>query len=167
MTGDSDGSVERADLLQILRTRRGFLRRTVQGLTDEQARLTPTVSALCLGGLIKHVALTERSWARFAVEGAAGMSNDVEAYANMFVLQDDETLEGVLKVYGDVAAQTDRLVETLDLDHAHALPPAPWFEKGASWTVRQVMVHIVGETAQHAGHADIIRESIDGQKTMG
>ena len=53
------------------------------------------------------------------------------------------------------------------LDQEYALPEAPWFEPGASWSVRRCIVHIVAETAQHAGHADIIRESIDGRKSMG
>jgi hypothetical protein len=54
-----------------------------------------------------------------------------------------------------------------DLDQAYPLPPAPWFAPGATRSVRRVLVHLVGETAQHAGHADIIRETIDGQRTMG
>jgi hypothetical protein len=60
-----------------------------------------------------------------------------------------------------------RLVATLDLDLSHALPVAPWFEPGARWSVRRVLLHVIAETAQHAGHADIIREALDGAKTMG
>ena len=70
--------------------------------------------------------------------------------------------------YEQVAARTDALVESLpDLDLSHPLPPAPWFAPGATRSARRVFLHIVAETAQHAGHADIIRETIDGQKTMG
>jgi uncharacterized protein DUF664 len=54
-----------------------------------------------------------------------------------------------------------------DLDVSHPLPSAPWFEPGARWSTRRVLLHIIAETAQHAGHADIIRESLDGSKTMG
>ncbi|HZH22206.1 MAG TPA: DUF664 domain-containing protein, partial [Geodermatophilus sp.] len=54
-----------------------------------------------------------------------------------------------------------------DLDASHPLPEAPWFQPGARRSARRVFVHIVAETAQHAGHADILRETIDGQKTMG
>ena len=53
-----------------------------------------------------------------------------------------------------------------DLDVSHPLPVAPWFEH-ASWSPRRVLLHVIAETAQHAGHADIIRESLDGSKTMG
>ena len=62
-----------------------------------------------------------------------------------------------------MAQRTDDLIRSLpDLDASHPLPEAPWFEKGASWSARRVLLHILAETAQHAGHADIIRESLDG-----
>jgi hypothetical protein len=67
-----------------------------------------------------------------------------------------------------VARRTDDLVRELSsLDMSQPLPEAPWFEPGASWSARRVLVHVIGETSQHAGHADIIREAIDGAKTMG
>jgi hypothetical protein len=91
----------------------------------------------------------------------------VEAYEQGFVLLPDETLDGVLGEYAAVAAETDRLVATLNLDDTYPLPPAPWFPQGATRSVRRTIIHIVAETAQHAGHADIIRESIDGSRTMG
>ena len=54
-----------------------------------------------------------------------------------------------------------------DLDASHPLPKAPWFPPDARRSARRVFLHIIAETAQHAGHADILRETIDGQKTMG
>ena len=169
---------ERADLLESLRSARYFLRHTVAGLTDEQARLTPTASALCLGGLIKHVAATEKQWVAFIEQGTDAMpslegdydpdSPAVQEWANEFTLLPDQTLADVLAAYERVAAYTDNLVETLpDLDLSHPLPSAPWFAPGATRSARRVFQHIVAETAQHSGHADIIRETIDGQKTMG
>ena len=166
-------TAERADLLETLAVHRHFLRHTVQGLTDEQARQRTTVSELTLGGLIKHVAETEEKWAQFVVEGPAAMAAPTdaagyEAWANAFRLLPDETLEGVLARYAEVAARTDELVRTLpDLDRSHPLPEAPWFEPGATRSARRVFLHIVAETAQHAGHADILREALDVQKTMG
>ncbi len=68
---------ERADLLEVLAKHRGFLLHTVQGLTDEQATATPTSSALCLGGLIKHVAAVEQRWVRFATGGASRRSASI------------------------------------------------------------------------------------------
>jgi uncharacterized damage-inducible protein DinB len=178
-TTDRPLSAERADLLETLAAHRGFLRHTVAGITDEQARQRTTVSELTLGGLIKHVSATERHWAQFMTGDAAHDSTaDVDwsdpdpaivaAYRDGFRLLEDETLEGVLADYARTAAATDELVTTLpDLDAAYPLPPAPWFPAGATRSVRRVITHIIAETAQHSGHADIIRESLDGQKTMG
>ena len=164
-------SQERRDLLETLRVHRHFLRTTVQGMSEDEARTRSTVSELTLGGLIKHVARTESAWADFIVEGPSAMAaptdGDYSDWKNAFRLTDDETLAGALAHYDEVAARTDALVETVDLDRSWRLPPAPWFEPGATRSARRVFTHIVAETAQHSGHADIIREAIDGQKTMG
>ncbi|SCG63805.1 Protein of unknown function [Micromonospora echinaurantiaca] len=158
---------ERTDLLQTLRRHRGFLRQTVDGLTDEQAAQRTTVSELCLGGLIKHVAGTEHRWMLFAVGGAEAMESEPVDWAGQFRMTEADTLAALLDDYARVADRTDELVLTLDLDAAHPLPQAPWFEPGVSWSVRRVLLHLIAETAQHAGHADILREAVDGAKTMG
>jgi uncharacterized damage-inducible protein DinB len=159
---------ERADLLQTLDKHRGFLRHTLRGLTDEQAAQRSTASELCLGGLIKHVTDTEARWMRFAVGGAEAMESEPVDWLGQFRMVAGDTVAGLLDAYEAVARHTDELVTTLpDLDVAHPLPVAPWFEPGARWSVRRVLLHLIAETSQHAGHADIIRESIDGAKTMG
>jgi Protein of unknown function (DUF664) len=166
---------ERADLAEALAGHRRFLRYTVRGLTDEQAAARTTVSELCLGGLIKHVTATEKQWAAFIVEGQSAMGgfdpNDPEAGARWvsgFQMAPGETLDGLLGDYEEIARQTDELLATLpDLDLSHPLPAAPWFPPGARWSARRVFLHIIGEISQHSGHADIIRESLDGAKTMG
>jgi hypothetical protein len=166
---------ERADLLEALAKHRHFLRFTTRDLTDEQAGSRTTVSVLCLGGLIKHVNAAERHWATFIVEGpspaqdfAAMTEADWARRADEFRMLPGETLAGVLADYAETARRTDELVVSLpDLNAAHPLPRAPWFEPDAQWSARQVLLHIIAETAQHAGHADIIRESLDGAKSMG
>jgi uncharacterized damage-inducible protein DinB len=164
---------ERADLLASLARHRYFLRFTVRGLTDDQARQRSTVSELTLGGLIKHVAATERQWADFIVDGPSAMGGGWDEagagdWTEGFRMLADETLAGLLDTYEQVARRTDELVTTLpDLDAAQPLPEAPWFDPGASWSARRVLLHVIAETAQHAGHADIIRESLDGAKSMG
>ncbi|WP_420112283.1 DinB family protein [Pseudactinotalea sp.] len=173
------------DLLEALARHRGFLTQTLAGMTDEQAGERSTVSALCLGGLIKHVAATERTWIEFAVHGeqpsddaidwgAIDWSNpSPEALAALgereaeFSMLPEDTVESVLAGYATVAEETERTLRGLDLDASHELPKAPWFEPGARWTVRRTVIHVIAETSQHAGHADIIREAIDGAKTMG
>ena len=166
---------ERSDLLAILAQHRQFLRYTTRDLTDEQARARTTVSELTLGGLIKHVTAVERSWAEFIVVGPSALGDasamteaDWAERADAFRLLEDETLAGVLDVYEATAAATTELVRTLpDLNATQPLPTAPWFPASERWSARRSLLHIIAETAQHSGHADIIRESIDGQKTMG
>jgi uncharacterized damage-inducible protein DinB len=160
---------ERADLIETLDKHRGFLRFTVRDLTDEQATRRTTASALTLAGIVKHVAETESTWTRFIEQGPAAFGDgSIESWKSQWELQSGETLASVLAHYEEVSRRTDELVATLpDLDAEHPLPPAPWFEKGARWSARRALIHVLAETAQHAGHADIIRESLDGQKTMG
>ncbi len=171
-TTTSTPTAERTDLLETLAAHRHFLRHTVRGLTDDQARQRTTASELTLGGLVKHVAAQEAGWVRFVQEGPEAIATPTDEagfqkWADEFVLQPGETLQGVLAEYAQIAERTDELVRTLpDLDASHPLPEAPWFPPGATRSARRVFLHIVAETAQHAGHADILRESLDGQKTM-
>jgi hypothetical protein len=162
---------ERADLLDTLDKHRGFLKRTVSGITDEQASQRTTVSELCLGGLIKHVSRMETRWVGFIQSGPGAMAmtpESYEAHAASFRMEPGETLASIVADYEAVARRTDELVAALpSLDASQPLPEAPWFPPGATWSARRVLLHIVAETAQHAGHADIIREALDGAKTMG
>ncbi len=140
-------------------------------MTDEQAALRPTVSELCLGGLMKHVTRTETRWANFIVQGPEAMAMDEASYAEhaaSFEMQPGETIAELLTQYDIAARGTQELVRGLpSLDVVQPLPEAPWFEQGASWSTRRVLLHVLAETSQHSGHADIIREAIDGAKTMG
>ncbi|SFB54605.1 Protein of unknown function [Amycolatopsis marina] len=184
-TPPSTLDAERTDLLDALATARSTLTNTVRGLSDGQLGEHPTVSALCLGGLIKHVASTEESWLRFVVDGPSALSYDLPDgvtwddimagtarefpqwlidHQNDFQMQPGETLTGILARYEQVAARTEEIVAAVpDLSVAHPLPEAPWHESGMVFTVRRVLMHVIAETAQHAGHADILRETLDGR----
>ena len=180
MNTATPASPERTDLVTSLQRHRGFLLHTVNGITDDQARQRTTVSELTLGGLIKHVAQTERQWVDFMLNGPSESPQidwesvdwtdpppEVAAFLDSHRMREDETLADLMATYADVAAATDALVGSIDLDQDQPLPEAPWFEPGARWTARRTLLHILAETSQHAGHADIIREALDGQKTMG
>jgi uncharacterized damage-inducible protein DinB len=175
---------ERADLLAGLASARSALIGATRGLDDEQAGVRPTVSALCLGGLIKHVASIEESWLRFVVEGPSAMRYDLPDgvtwedlsagtarefpqwaidHQNDFRMLPGETLAGVVERYEQVAARSEQVIAAVpDLSATHPLPEAPWNQPGGVRSVRQVLVHVIAETAQHAGHADILRETLDG-----
>jgi len=162
---------ERADLLESLARTRHFLRHVTRDLSDEQAAQRTTVSELCLGGLIKHVTLTERQWIRFIEAGPSAMAWDQSTagdWLSAFRMVPGDTLAGLLDEYAKCAEETAALVAGLPgLDAAQPLPEAPWFPPGARWSARRVLLHVIAETAQHAGHADIIRESLDGARSMG
>jgi hypothetical protein len=142
-----------------------MLRVSAHGLTDEQARQTPTKSALSVGGLVKHVAQTERNWQDIILRRSSAGGGDPESYMDGFRLLPGETLESVLAVYAEVAADTETIIAGIDdLDQPVPVPKdQPWFPADVdAWSVRWVLLHLIEETARHAGHADIIRENVDG-----
>lgn len=180
-------NAEKLQILDMIDERREFLLSTLEGLGEEQIRTRSTVSELTLGSIIKHLIEVEAGWVRFMREGA-----DPEADARwesldwegvqagavaapewlldanaQWVLEDSETIETLTAGYNETASHTRTVVADLNLDHEWELPRAPWQKPGEKWSNRQVLLHLLAETSQHSGHADIIRESIDGRKTMG
>jgi uncharacterized damage-inducible protein DinB len=155
-------SDERDLLLAYIEQQRESLRISAYGLTDEQAGLAPSASALCVGGLIKHVAATERHWIEMA-RGVPHRRNE-EEYGSEFLWGAGDTLAAALAEYAEVARETEEAVAELPLDHPVPVPKGvPWFPDDVdAWSFRWVLLHVIEETAKHAGHADIVRESIDG-----
>ncbi|NYI07646.1 DinB family protein [Allostreptomyces psammosilenae] len=158
---------ERTQLLGILAEQRDTLLITVRGLDDERAARRTTVSELTLGGLIKHVARTEAFWVRLMRE-RDGLLLPGDLDEERMRLSDGETLDGMLAEYAAVAEATEAAVAALpDLDVAVPLPDFPWApsDEPVYWSARRVLLHLLRETAHHCGHADIIRESLDGANT--
>jgi hypothetical protein len=162
---------ERQTLIEFLRFNQNAFFAVAYGLTDEQARSTPSVSALSIGGLIKHVAGVEKSWAQRAAcapdlppRDERPMQEIMAEYADQHVMRDDETLDQLLDELRQQNAETLRVFAQADLNAPVPVPlEVPWFPKDIDhWPVRWVAMHLVEEMTRHAGHADIIRESIDG-----
>ncbi|MHA6757754.1 DinB family protein [Streptacidiphilus sp. PAMC 29251] len=155
---------ERDALLQFVEAQRGALRRAVGGLSREQASATPTASVLSVVGLVKHCAEVESSWVRGTLAGRPALvPRDATNWGDSFRLLDGESVDDVLKLSEEVAAETAEIIAALpDLDVTVPLPEAPWFPAGAKRSARWILLHLVEETARHAGHADILRESVDG-----
>jgi hypothetical protein len=157
---------EKDALLAYLSQQRDALRYAAHGLTDEQATARPSVSALCLGGLIKHAALVERAWVGFLTSGDSSVfAPGEDDWVDGFRLVEGETLAEVLAFSADQARQTEKIVAELP-DLGAPLPATedvvPWIPAGLVWSPRWILLHLIEETARHAGHADIIRESLDG-----
>jgi hypothetical protein len=154
---------ERAALLAFLAQQRYVLRLTAYGLTDEQARTPATVGALSVGGLVKHVAAVEDYWVDIVVQRVPPL--DPDGYGRDFVVGPDETLAEILDRYDAVARRTEDVIASVDeLGQPVPVPEGvPWFpDDVGAWSVRWVLLHLIEETARHAGHADIVRQSLDG-----
>jgi hypothetical protein len=157
---------EREGLLAYLAQQRYVMRIAAFGLSDDEARATPTAGPLSVGGLIKHAATTERGWIDIVLQRkrpSADGSRD--AYEENFRLGPDEKLADVLRLSDEVARETGAAIAGIaDLGQAVPVPKGvPWFPDDVdAWSVRWVLLHLITETARHAGHADIVREMIDG-----
>jgi uncharacterized damage-inducible protein DinB len=153
---------EREGLLGFLEHQRGAVRNATYGLREDQARLAPTSSSLSLGGLVKHLADAESGWTD-RVLGIPPGDSAFENYIGSFALREDASLAAVLQLYEDASARTDAVMGGMDdLGRQVPLPREPWFPDPENCTVRWILLHLVEETARHAGHADIIRETLDG-----
>lgn len=156
-------SDERELLLAFIEQQRDGIRNAAYGLTDEQARLSPSASSLSIGGLVKHAIDMERGWIDMVLQRAGDASP--ASYEDNFRLGPDETLSGVLAHYDEVARETEAVIGRIsDLGQPVPVPKGvPWFPDDIdAWSVRWVLLHLIEEIARHAGHADIVRESIDG-----
>jgi hypothetical protein len=154
---------ERSALLGYLAQMRDAFNIVAYGLTDEQARLAPSASALCIGGLIRHVTSVERYWIGIVTERSVVRAEG--KYEDNFRFGPGHTLAAVLADYDACAKETEAAVAAID-DLGRAVPVpkgVPWFPDDVeAWSVRWVLLHLIQETARHAGHADIVRETIDG-----
>lgn len=159
-------SGERDGLVAYLAHQRYLVRTAAFGLTDEQAALTPTAGTLSIGGLVKHLAQVERNWMDLVLQRPRlPLAEAAQTYMAGFRVEPGETLAALLDDYARAARETDDTIAAIpDLGQPVPVPrDAPWFPRDVeAWSVRWVLLHLIEETARHAGHADIVRESIDG-----
>jgi uncharacterized damage-inducible protein DinB len=127
------------------------------GLPDEQLRRPMTPSGTNLLGLVKHLGSVEYGWfcETFGRESEAFAFDENDPDADMRV-DPDETTADILAYYGRARSAADRVIDELELDDLGTA----WF--GEPVSLRWVLIHLVEETARHAGHMDIMRELIDG-----
>ncbi|WP_030891063.1 MULTISPECIES: DinB family protein [Streptomyces] len=154
---------ERGALLAYLRAQRGAVRRALHGLTEEQARSAPSASAISLSGVLKHLTFVEELWLRVFVDDPLPDEEKKRLREASFTPGPDETVEHLLERSERAAAELEKAaLAQPSLDDTFVIPPAPWFEGGRySW--RWGLLHLIEEYARHAGHADIVRETIDGK----
>lgn len=154
---------ERDGLLAFLAQQRRVLRHAAYGLTEEQLRVAPSASVLSIGGLLKHVAFTERGW----IDRVAGRPDPRSnpSYDRQFELDESDTLEGLLAELAAAAVVTEETVAGIG-DLGQAVPMSEDYPEVSAWSVRWVLLHLIEDFARHAGQADIIRETIDGAQAL-
>jgi len=155
---------EREALEKFLDTQREGLIKKIEGLDDATARKSPTVSSLSLLGLVKHSAIWERRWFQIVMAGREFPDEwpnvkDEHEDADLMVDEND-TVEHWVAYYREQIEQSRAVAAAKELDSPCARPDL------IECNVRYVLFHMIEETARHAGHADIIRETLDGSRGM-
>ncbi|WP_420751887.1 DUF664 domain-containing protein [Rhodococcus sp. O3] len=152
-------------LLKILGNQHDAFRNAVSGLTDEQARSVPSASSMSLASLLAHVVDGEVAAADRLAGTNSRPDDPVEAWTSGWLVGDDETVTDQIAKLDAAAARLAQLVrDEPNLDRVVDIPDdvARYLGQGVPFTVRFLLLHQIEEWARHAGHADIIRESIDG-----
>ena len=154
---------ERSALNWFLDLQRDALVRKLDGVSDEDARKTPTVSSLSLLGILKHSGIWERRWFQVIFAGRefpdewpavpGEEDDDLE-------IGDEDTVARWLAYFEEQVAVSREIAAGTDLGTLCAWPDQAQRGRNLRW----VMLHMIEETARHAGHADIIRETLDGSR---
>lgn len=152
---------ERRLLSMFLDLQRAAVVRKLDSLSDEDARKTPTASSLSLLGILKHSAIWERRWFQIMFAGR----DFPDEWPNVqgeedddLKIGDEDTVAQWLAYYEEQVAASREISADTDLS-----TPCAW-PKQAHRSLRWVMLHMIEESARHAGHADIIRETLDGTR---
>ncbi|WP_042408395.1 DinB family protein [Streptacidiphilus carbonis] len=159
-----DETKAKADLVRYLQSARDAVLWKLEGLSEYDARrpLTPTGTNLL--GLVKHLAATELGYfgdtfGRPSEEPQPWFEDDAEPNADLWATA-DESREEIVGLYHRAWKHADATFAALDLG---ATGQVPWWpEERREVTLHQILVHMIAETHRHAGHADIVRELIDG-----
>jgi uncharacterized damage-inducible protein DinB len=135
------------------------------GLTPAQAAAAPSASSLSIGGLVRHATSVQRSWlaSAEAAPDEPEPTDGVDDYLDAFRFDEDGSLDELVAAFDEVSAAVLDAVRRVDLDTPVPVPDAPWFPHDVdAWSVRWVWWHLMEELARHAGHGDIVRETLDG-----
>jgi uncharacterized damage-inducible protein DinB len=157
-------SDQKADLQRYLQIGRDAVLWKLDGLSEYNVRRPMTPTGTNLLGLVKHLATMELGYlgqvfGRPADEPMPWMAEGADINADMWATA-EESREQIVGLYRRACAHSDATIDALDLDSAGQVP---WWQEGRrDVTLRRILVHMISETDRHAGHADIVREMIDG-----
>ena len=155
---------QKADLQRYLQIGRDAVLWKLDGLSEYDVRRPMTPTGTNLLGLVKHLATMELGYfgqvfGRPADEPIPWMAEGADINADMWATA-EESREQIVGLYQRACAHSDATIDALNLDSAGQVPW--WHEGRRDVTLRRILVHMISETDRHAGHADIVREMIDG-----
>jgi uncharacterized damage-inducible protein DinB len=154
----------KADLHRYLQVGRDALVWKLEGLSEYEIRRPMTPTGTNLLGIVKHVASVESGYlgaifGRPFTEPMPWMDDGADANADMWATA-EETRDDIVGLYRRVWTHSDATIEGLDLT---AVGRVPWWPEGRNEvTLHRLLIHMIAETHRHAGHADVVRETIDG-----
>ncbi len=164
MAVDFSTSNERDALAGFLDQQRDALVRKLRGVSDADARRAPTASSLSLLGLLKHSTIWETRWLQGVVAGRDLSDGWPDRRSSIrgedFLVDESDTVEGWVARYTAATQASRQIVDGMELDQSCARSDI------VDQNLRWVVLHLIEETARHAGHADIIRETLDGTRGM-
>jgi len=162
MTVKYEPQSEREALENVLEAQRIGLIRKVEDVSDELARQAPTASSLSLLGLVKHAATWEQRWFQVVMAGKQLPDRWPEVMPEPhdadLIASESDTVSHWIAIYREQFEASDAIIASMDLDTPCARPDL------IECNLRYVLLHMIAETARHAGHADIIRETLDGTR---
>ncbi|MEG8178756.1 DinB family protein [Nocardia terpenica] len=164
MAVDFSPANERDALTGFLDKQRDALIRKARGVNDFDARRAPTTSSLSLLGLLKHLTVWEQRWFQGVVAGRPLPDGWPESRPQTpdldFLVDEADTVAQWVSHYEHAVGVSRQIVAAMDLDHPCARTDI------IDGNLRWVLLHLIEETARHVGHADIIRETLDGSRGL-
>lgn len=151
---------EKDTLLGFLQFARETIVQKCNGLNDEQLQLTPTVSSMSLLGMVKHLTIVERYWFQGVfLDADVDLPWSEEDADGDWRTNEDDTSAAALEAYIAECKISDKIVRDHELERLAAWALSAEEARSLRW----ILVHMIQETARHCGHADILREAIDGE----
>jgi uncharacterized damage-inducible protein DinB len=162
----SSATAERDLLAAYLHSSREHVVGIIDGLTDDELRRPVLPSGWNSLGLVQHLAIdVERFWFRAVIAGEQAAIDSFEEASNAWTVSGDVPPGSVLNLYADEGSRSDRILAEVSLDALPAWWPSH-FESLRVQTVREIVLHVLVETANHTGHLDAVREIIDGRQWL-
>ena len=163
----SAGEADRGLLLRQLSSQRQHVLTQLDGLTDAQMRTAVLPSGWTPLGLVRHLTLSDERYWFDVVMGGASLDYWPEGTKADWLVGPDEAVDDVLDAYRVAIARSDEIIAGLGLDDPPARPETWWADSGLAFPdLRTVVLHVIIETATHAGHLDAARELIDGRQHL-